>query len=131
MHANNCAQHVESGRGAQFLLESCMAARRRRAQARTSRIAYTNQVQQVPSRVGEAVEVVGNGEMLNNIAFPGVDHAPVGLEPLSHSAPPIFAAPVLRAYLPVPDAVADSGPRDRANLGIAACAFLRRPRATP
>ena len=52
MHANNCAQHVESGRGAQFLLESRMAARRRRAQARTSRIAYTNQVQQVPSRVG-------------------------------------------------------------------------------
>src|SRR5439155_152091 len=86
--ARHGAQNVKTGPGSQLLLKGRVPARWAIAHASIEAIAYSGEIEEVPRRVGEPIEVIGDGEVLDDVAFPRVDDAPIGLEPLSHSAPP-------------------------------------------
>src|SRR5262245_59955734 len=69
--------------GAQLLQKGYMMAHR--AVAEPSGNAVTRaMIEEVLRRVGEAVEIIGDGKVLDDVALPGIDHAPISFNPLSH-----------------------------------------------
>ena len=79
-------QDVKPGAGAQLVLKGRVTPAWPMAHAGIEDIALSDEVDEVPRRVGEPIEVIGDGEVLDDVAFPRVDDAPIGLEPLCHSA---------------------------------------------
>ena len=88
--ARHGRQNVETRPGAQLVLKGRVTARWVVEHASVETIAYSGEIEEVPGRVGEPIEVIGDGEVLDDVAFPRIDYTPIGLEPLSHSAPPVL-----------------------------------------
>jgi hypothetical protein len=84
LETRDAAQHVKLGAGAQLVLKRHMQARWTGMHRGTQTFTFTDQIQKIPGRIGKPIEIVGNGEVLNDVAFPGVDDAAVGLDPVSH-----------------------------------------------
>src|SRR5262249_31615173 len=82
--AGDSGQNVKSSPGAQLGLEGGKPARRAMAPAGAVGIAEPDEIEIVARRVREPVEIVGDGEVLDDVALPRVDHAAIGLEPIGH-----------------------------------------------
>src|SRR6185436_1988302 len=80
------AQNVEAGAGAQLLGEGRVEMRWTRLDHRAKRLGLVDQLEKIAGRIGKALKIVGDGEMLHDIAFPGADDATKGLDPLGHAA---------------------------------------------
>src|SRR5689334_54375 len=106
---------MEARSSPQLVHEGCVAARSPVPYACIEAIADSGQIEEVASRGREPIEIVADGEVLDDVALPGVDHAPIGLEPIGHSALPASTA-VLSATICRPRASASgSDPPDRAS----------------
>src|SRR5262245_29152923 len=80
------AQHVEAGAGAQLLREARVETPRARPGRRVEGLAFADQLEKIPGRIGKAIEVVGDREMLHDVAFRRADDAAIGLDPFGHAA---------------------------------------------
>src|SRR5262245_3529755 len=92
------AQDVEAGTGAQFLCEGRVEARWASLDDGHQRFALADKLEKIPCRIGKPLEIVGDGEMLHDIAFPCTDDATIGLDPLRHAASsidPALAQPLI------------------------------------
>src|SRR5690349_4869149 len=94
--ANDRAQDVKDGAGAQLLGEADIKTCRGHSERWAKRFGLARQLQEISPRIGKALKVVGNGEMLDDIALPGADDATIGLDPIGH-ADILVAAQLLRA----------------------------------
>lgn len=86
--AQNSGQHVERGAGAQLVLECRMQPRGAGADRGQEVFAGDGGLEKIARRIGEAVEVIGDGEVLDDIALPGADDATIRFMPFGHAVPP-------------------------------------------
>ena len=61
---------MKSRAGAQLVLKGRAAARRAIAHTSVEVIAFSGEIEKVPGRVGEPIEVIGDGEVLDDVALP-------------------------------------------------------------
>src|SRR5262245_8098664 len=83
--ASHGGQDMKAGSGTQLVGKGCMVAHRAVAQPRAE-AGLCAEIKEVARCVGEAVEVISDGKVLDNIALPGIDHTPIGLQPRNHSS---------------------------------------------
>jgi hypothetical protein len=76
-----------------------MQARRAGIHRRPQDLAFSDQIDKIAGRIGKPIEIVGNREVLDDIAFLCVDDTAIRFKPLSHAASPDgqFATLALRA----------------------------------
>src|SRR5215475_4558387 len=80
---DHAAQDVKARPGAQLVLKGCVMAHRAVVEPSVNAVSCT-MIEEVPHRVGEAVEIIRDGEVLDDIALPGIDYTPIGFNPLYH-----------------------------------------------
>src|SRR5262249_25002977 len=86
--AGHSRQYMIAGPGSELVLKGRVIARWAISHAILDGTSCSDQIGEVTGRFGETVEVIRDGEVLNDVAFPGVDNTAIGLEPVGHSAPP-------------------------------------------
>src|SRR5215475_7127056 len=77
---------MEPGAGAQLLGERHIKTRRARPNRCAEPLAFADQLVEISRRIGKALKVVGDREVLHDIAFPGADDPAIGLDPFGHAA---------------------------------------------
>ena len=79
-------QHVEAGARAQLPYEGRVETRRARSKRWLEAFGFADKAEKISRRIGKALEVVGDREMLHDIAFPGADDTTIRLDPFGHAA---------------------------------------------